>query len=333
MNSLIQNQPPRALLTKGYLIAVVGTILWSTTAILIRYLNDSFAMPPLVLAFWRDGLVALALAAVFLTFNRTLFQLGRRNWKFLLVYGLVLAVFNALWVVSVKLNGAAVSTVLIYSSPAFTALLERFLFPEKITPVKLAAILLSILGCVLVSGAYDAEIWGLNPFGVLIGLLSGVLFSVYSMLGKESAQRGTNSWTVLFYTFSIAAAFLLLFNFLTEFPVGLDALPETYISFGKRMMWLGKSPLGWGVLILLAAGPTVGGYGLYTLSLRYLSASTANLIATLEPPLTAIQAYLFLGERFTLPQILGSALTLVGVLLIRLQAGAIRGGWRVKRDA
>ena len=319
LNSPIQTQQPRASLAKGYLIAIVGTILWSTTAILIRYLNDSFAMPPLVLAFWRDGLVALALAAVFLGHDRTLFQFKKQNWKFLLVYGFVLAIFNALWVVSVKLNGAAVSTVLIYSSPAFTAFLERWLFSAKITAVKLAAILLSISGCVLVSGAYDTATWGLNPLGILAGLLTGVLFSGYSMMGKESVHRGINSWTMLLYSFAVAAVFLLFFNFLTEFPVGLGAISDAYASFGHQMLWLGKSPLGWGVLFALAVGPTIGGYGLYTLSLRYLSASTANLIATLEPPLTGIQAYLVLGERFTLPQILGSTLTLVGVLLIRLK--------------
>jgi drug/metabolite transporter (DMT)-like permease len=72
------------------------------------------------------------------------------------------------------------------------------------------------------------------------------------------------------------------------------------------------------VLILLGIGPTIGGYGLYTVSLTYLPASVANLVATLEPSMTAVLAYLFLGERLTSPQLFGSALVITGVIILRL---------------
>ena len=41
-------------LTKGYLIALVATTFWSTTGVFIRYLTETYHLPPLVLAFWRD---------------------------------------------------------------------------------------------------------------------------------------------------------------------------------------------------------------------------------------------------------------------------------------
>jgi DME family drug/metabolite transporter len=71
------------------------------------------------------------------------------------------------------------------------------------------------------------------------------------------------------------------------------------------------------VLVSLAWLPTIGGYGLYTVSLGYLPISVANLIATLEPALTAAWAYLLLGERMVPLQIFGSAMIITGVLLIR----------------
>jgi len=76
--------------------------------------------------------------------------------------------------------------------------------------------------------------------------------------------------------------------------------------------------LGWGTLVVLAVGPTLCGYGLYTVSLTYLPAATANLITTLEPALTAGLAYCFLGERLTILQLLGGSLVLIGVVLVRL---------------
>ncbi|MCJ7739068.1 MAG: DMT family transporter, partial [Anaerolineae bacterium] len=143
--------------TRGYGIALTATAIWSTSAIFIGYLTTRFKIPPLVLAFWRDLFVAMMLFAAIGVVARPLLRLDRQHHRFFLLYGFILAVFNSLWTVSVTLNGAALSTVLAYSSPAFTALAGRFLWREKLDKLKLGAILLSILGCVLVSGAYNME--------------------------------------------------------------------------------------------------------------------------------------------------------------------------------
>ena len=55
---------PSSNLTRGYTIALVSAAILSTTAIFIRHLTQTYHMPPLVLAFWRDGLVALTLLPV-----------------------------------------------------------------------------------------------------------------------------------------------------------------------------------------------------------------------------------------------------------------------------
>lgn len=75
---------------------------------------------------------------------------------------------------------------------------------------------------------------------------------------------------------------------------------------------------GWGLLFLLAAGPTVIGFGLYNVSLSYLPSSVANLILTLEPAFTAVIAYFLLGERLTGTQLGGSLLILTGVVFLRV---------------
>lgn len=309
-------QTQAARLTRGYLIAIVGTVIWSTTAIFIRYLTQVHALPALVLAFWRDLFVFLALGVVFVLFNPPRLKPGRSNLRFLVLYGLELSVFNSLWTFSVALNGAAVSTVLAYSSAAFTALLGWRLFGERLDRTKITAVVLSMAGCVLVSGAYAPSAWQLNALGILTGLLSGVAFAGYSLLGKESSNRGVNPWTAMMFTFGVAALFLLVYNLVA----GL--LPNG--AGGPGLMALGSSISGWGILVLLAVGPTIGGYGLYTVSLTYLPASVANLIATLEPAYTAVLAYLFLGEHLSPVQLAGSALIISGVVLLRLSEGSGR---------
>jgi len=307
----MKNPSSKEATTRGYLIALIGVAIWSTTAIFIRYLNNTFDMPPMVIAFWRDFFVALALAIIFVFVNRNLFVLGRNHLGFLLGYGVTLAIFNGLWTVSVKLNGAAIATVLVYSSAAFTALYERWFLKGRLGPWKMLAIVLSLLGCVLISGVYDPLAWHLNPFGIIVGLFSGGGFTAYSLMGKKSAGKGINSWTVLMYSFAVAALILLVFNLFPD--------PTLKLSTVDRLLWLSDSFWGWTVLILLAVGPSIGGYGLYNVSLSYLSASVANLIATLEPSMTALLAYILLGERFTPEQIVGSSLILVGVVILRLR--------------
>ena len=302
-------------LARGYTIALVSAAILSTTAIFIRYLTQTYHLPALVLAFWRDSLVALTMLPALGLLHPSLLGVKRQHLRYLLAYGLVLALFNGLWTLSVALNGAAIATVLVYCSAGFTALLGWWLLQERLDWAKLLAVALSLGGCVLVSGALNPGEWRLSLLGILTGVLSGLGYAVYSLMGRSAAQRGLNPWTTLLYTFGFAAAFLLLFNLLPGgFLPGAATRPAD-------LLWLGNALAGWGILFLLAAGPTVAGFGLYNVSLAYLPSSVANLILTLEPAFTAAIAYALLGERLNGVQIGGSLMILAGVVFLRIYEG------------
>jgi drug/metabolite transporter (DMT)-like permease len=215
----------------------------------------------------------------------------------------------------VALNGAAVATVLAYCSTAFTALLGWWLLKERLSWAKLLAVCLCLGGCVLVSEAIDPAVWRANLVGILTGILSGLCYAIYSLMGRSASQRGLNPWTTLIYTFGFASVFLLGVNLLPQNPI-----PGVALAPGD-LFWLGNALTGWGVLFLLAAVPTVMGFGLYNVSLSYLPSSVVNLIVTLEPVFTSITAYLLLGERFTWIQTLGSLIVLSGVIFLRFYEG------------
>jgi len=295
--------------SRGYVIALTATFLWSTTGPLISYLSKTYALPSLVLAFWRDLFVSFGMVVGLLVFSRARFQLDRSHWKFIVFYGFTLAVFNSMWTFSVQYNGAAVATVLAFSSPAMTAILSKLIFREKFNPVKILSIVLSLLGTVLVSGAHDLSIWRLNPLGIIFGLLTGLFFAFYNLEGKHASDTSIDSWTALLYSFAIASVFLFFFNVGSDVISGKPLLSE--------ILWLENSIIAWGILFFLGVAPTLGGFGLYTLSLRFLAPTVANLIATLEPALTAIWAYLFLSEQLNAVQWIGSFLVFTGVILLR----------------
>lgn len=299
-------------LGRGYTVAIFATFIWSTTGIFIGYLSQTYAMPPLVLAFWRDGFVAVLLILALLFVRPLLLQTTPAGIHYFIIYGIELAVYNALWTFSVKLNGAAVATVLAYSSPAFTALLGRWLLKESLTWRKGLAVVLCLSGCVLVSGAIDPAAWQANPGGIVIGLISGFFFAVYNLFGRSAAKRGHNPWTTMVYTFVVAAICLFVFN-----AVGLYLPSLTQAVGSGDLFMLGNNLSGWGILFALAL-PTLGGYGLYMVSLSYLPSSVASLIISLEPAITAVMAYLLLGEQLSLIQIVGSVMILGGVIFIRI---------------
>jgi drug/metabolite transporter (DMT)-like permease len=306
-------------LTRGYTVAFISAVILSTTAIFIRYLTQTYHLPALVLAFWREVVVALTMLVALGLLKPALLRVDRSHLRFLVLYGLALAIFNSLWTLSVSLNGAAVSTVLAYCSPAFTALLGWWLLKERLGWAKLLAVALSLAGCVLISGALYPAAWRVNLLGIVTGILSGLLYAIYSLLGRSASQRGLNPWTTLLYTFGFAAVFLLAFNLL-----GQGFLPGA-ISHPADFLWLGNSWAGWGILLLLAMGPTLAGYGMYNVSLTLLPSSVANLIVSLEPAFTATIAFFLLGERLTWVQVGGSLMILSGVVFLRIYEGWLAG--------
>ena len=297
-------------LSRGYIIALTATLFWSFTGIIISYLSKNYSLPSLVLAFWRDLFLSAGLALGLFFISRERFRLDRVHWGFLVLYGFTLAVFNSMWTFSVQYNGAAVATVMAFSSPAMTAILSRIVYREQFSRLKVLSIFFSLAGIVFVAGAYNPATWNLNPLGIIFGLLTGLVFAIYNLEGKHASDTQIDSWTALLYSFMWATVFLTCFN------LGNDLFITGKTPF-TDMLWLGNSLMGWGLLLFLGIAPTLGGFGLYTLSLRYLSPTTSNLIATLEPAFTAIWAYFLLNEVLTGTQLFGGALVFAGVILLR----------------
>ncbi|MEZ4592851.1 MAG: DMT family transporter [Chloroflexota bacterium] len=300
---------------RGYLVALASAAILSTICRFHPLPHRNVPNSAIAARLLAQLLSRFTLLLALRLRDARLLRLPQKQLPYLLGYGLLFAVFNGLWTLSVALNGAAVATVLVYSSAAFTALLARWLLKEPLTGAKIVAIVLALAGCVLVAEALNPDAWATNLVGILTGTLAGLGYAVYSLMGRSAAQRGLNPWTTLLYVFGFATIFFLLANLVPgQRIVGTMAAPA-------ELFWFGRAWAGWGVIILLAAGPTVAGFGLYNTSLSLLPSSVANLLLTTEPVFTAVLAYVFLGEQLSGRQIVGSGLILAGVLFLRWRNG------------
>ncbi|MBC3210656.1 MULTISPECIES: DMT family transporter [Serratia] len=302
---------------QGYVIAIISAMLLAFTAIIIRALTEYYHLPTFVLAFWRAALVALVLLPLLLLFKPQWTYLRREQVPFYAGYGLLLALFNSLWTLSVALNGASVATILTYCSVGFTVFLGWMMYNERLSLRELLVIVVSLGGCFLVSNGDSMGNSRFDLLGLMVGMLSGIGYTLYTLGGRIASERRYPVWNTILYVFGFSAVYQWLFNtLLTFFPLAAFhgmAGDLWFLSQGVQgIQWS-----GWLLLLTLAAGPTLLGFGLYNISLKTLPLAVANLILSLELVFTAVIAYFLLGENMNQLQLLGSALVMGGVLMLR----------------
>ncbi|MCJ7718173.1 MAG: DMT family transporter, partial [Anaerolineales bacterium] len=140
--------------------------------------------------------------------------------------------------------------------------------------------------------------WSINTQGLWIALGSAITYASLTLFGKKLSTE-YNSWTILFYIFSIGTLALYIFQ------------------GGQPAPWpTGSGILGWVLAFVLIV--SILGFGFYTKALLILPASTASITATTEILFASVLAYLILGEQLGIWQILGALFIVSGVVLVSL---------------
>ncbi len=294
----------------GYLRILCAAAFWGLIGPVAR-IALAEGMPPLEVAFWRTtfGWLFFALQAVIMRSTR----ISPRDLPLVGAFGLcgIAGLFGS-YVLAVQAGGAALASVLLYTAPAWVAIMSRLLFREAMTPLKILSLALTMGGVALVcmgpgdtlgSGA------GIGPAAVLFGLASGFTYALYYIFGKFYQGRYTTPTL-----------------FLWAMPVGALALsPAVTFHAWPIHVWL--SVLGLGFCSTWLA------YSVYYSGLKRLEATRAAVVATLEPVIAALLAWLMWDERFGPLGYLGSAAILAGVLVTMRPARTTPGTGQENADA
>jgi drug/metabolite transporter (DMT)-like permease len=297
----------------GYLLTGLAAAVWASTSPGIKYLLDVQHVPALAIAFWRDAFIAAACLLVMLVLRPRLLQVNQRDLGGLALIGAIsIGIYHALWVFSVAMNGAAIAVVLIYTFPTFVTFGAWLLYHERIRWAQIAALGLSLFGCALLVRAYDPSVLQVSWLGTLVGLATGLTHAGYVLFSQRSVET-KSPWTSLAYTMLFGSITLLILWFAAQ-AFGPASAAET----NGIVHAVGDTATPWLGLLVLALGPTLGGYALFTIALRHLPGRIASLVVMIEAPISVLLAVIFLGERLEWLQLLGMGLILGAVGLPRL---------------
>lgn len=284
---------------RGYLLVLLAATLWATLGVIYTVLARDSGLAAITVAALRAGLGGLLLLAGLLVLRRNWLRINRRALRVVVLYGVFgVALFYASYVNAILSVGVAVAAVLLYTAPAWVALIAWRFLGEQLNRRHVAALLLTLIGTALVAQVFRTGAGQINLVGVLWGLLAGLTYGLWSVFNKVGV-RHTNPWTLQCYGMLVGAVALLA----VQPPLALDNVtlaPQT-------VFWL----------LALTLGPTVGASVAYAAGVRTVPVSVASLVATLEPVLAALLAFIVLGETLSGGQLLGGALILLAVWLLR----------------
>jgi drug/metabolite transporter (DMT)-like permease len=280
----------------GFLSVLFAAACWGTSGIFVKLVAADIDISALALAFWRDITTFLVLLIGVGILRPAWLRVQRRDLRWLIGLGGSLGIFHVFWNLGVFLNGAAVATVQQAAMPSIVAVVAWLIWREPLTWSKIAAIGLTFVGTVLVSGLDRLGQAELSLGGLLIGLAIPVTYAAWNLFGKK-VRESYNPFTTLTYAFGFGALVLMPLQFFT---------PQPWPVPSSSLLWFAG----------LIALSTIIPFSVYTFGLGRLPASVATILAMSEIAFVAVYAYVLLDERLTAGQILGAVLVVGGVLLL-----------------
>jgi len=285
--------------TKGALLVMGAGCLWGTFGVLTKTTYALTTLGPLSLALYRlvFAIPFLGLVAVIKHYS---ISVSRREAVIFIGFGFFsLTVFEALYFTSLSYTTVQHAAALLYTAPAFVAVLSWFFLRERMTPTKIAAIALSVLGAFLILGLASNEplFASRTQIGDWLAIGSGLAYSTWYIFGKVLGRNREPAVTSLL-GMCLGAAMLFPLTLATE---GLR-VPQTLTA--------------WELVAAVGIIPTAMAYLLYLAGLKLIDATSASVFAIMEPLTSAILAFIIFQETLSYAAFIGFALIISSIFLI-----------------
>ena len=284
----------------GVLWVLAASVLWGTT-------GTAAAQAPLVsplalgaAAMGLGGLLRAATARRAVLAHRTGL---RHQWLTLAVSACAVGVYPLAFYSSMRLAGVAVGTVVsIGSAPTAAALVERLVAHQPLSRRWTLGATVGVVGVVALAAgqagpAGPASGEAHRLLGILLALLAGITYAIYSWGATRIMRSGVPPDPVMGAVFGLGGLLLLPVLLATGAPIV-------------------HSVHSLAVAAYMAVIPMFLGYVLFGRGLAATSASTATAVSLLEPAVATVLALLVLRERLALVAWAGMAAIAVSLLIL-----------------
>ena len=291
----------------GYAMVATAATLFAVNGSVSKVILGS-GLSSLELTQIRSTGAAVGLLAFLLAFARARLRVDRRELAFLVVFG-VTGVAFVQWLYFVALDHLPVGIALLiqFQAPVFVALFARFVYHEHIRRRIWVALALCTGGLSVV-----VELWSglaFSTVGITAALAASFALTAYILMAERERRR-RDPVSLSFYGFLFAAIFWAIVQPLWQFPWG--SLDNDVSLQGNLSQY--SAPL-WLLLAFVIVIGTMVTFSLLTGALRHIPATRASIVATLEPVLATVIAWVWLGESFGASQLVGGAVVLAGIFL------------------
>jgi drug/metabolite transporter (DMT)-like permease len=291
----------------GYAMVVAAATLWAVNGTVSKIILRSGPTTWQVAELRVTGAAAVLVVALALV-RRDLLRVRRAELPLLAVFGVAGLTFVQLfYLLAIRRLPIGVALLVQYLAPVLVALYARFFAHERVRSRMWAALALALAGLVLV-----LRIWkglALDRVGVGAALAAAFAFALYILLAERAVRR-RHPVSLLAFGLLFATAFWAVAQPWWRFPVrslGRDVSLEGHL--GNLHL-----PLAVLALAMIVLG-TVVPFALLVAALRHVSATSAGLVAMLEPVVATFVAHIWLGETLGGIQLVGGAAVLVAVAL------------------
>lgn len=287
----------------GTLLIILAGIFWGSMGIFVRSLTALTGFTSIQVVCVRLTVAAVVFSLLLFVKDRHGFRIRVKDIPLFLGLGLCsILFFSTCYFTAIQMMTLSIAAILLYTSPIWVMLFSIILFHEKMALNKLFALLLSFAGCIFVSGI-GAGNTAVTAAGILIGLGSGLGYGLYSILGTI-ALRKYSSYTVTTYTFVVAAIGSFFVCSLPDLLQKITACPrKPYLCI---------------LIVLTGIVTAVIPFLLYTVGLKYVEASRAAILATVEPMVATLIGITVFHEYPTLLSALGILCILAAIVVLNL---------------
>jgi len=267
--------------TISYIYVILSAVCWGFIGFSNRLLTEA-GMTLGNRVFVRNFGTMLALTVVFALFHRQVFRIRLKHLPIFLGSGLIsILLLSVVYFQCQTMCSLSVAAVLLYLAPSFVVLASAVLWKTPLTKGKIAALCVSLLGCVMVSGIVGGDMTA-SWAGIGLGVVSGMCYASYTVFSHYGLAH-YESYTMIYWTFLVAGLGSVFF---ADIPVFRQ--PQGIIG---------------GICVVIVA--TVLPYIFYTKGLEGVESGRASIITNIEPVVETLVGITVFHEALTVWTVLG----------------------------